>query len=168
MNDATDFQEAVHWMRRTPAVAHMLNPAFLAAVFVASTHEFNGRAGEAMPYAYPYLIAPLLLHRQTRDALPLRSTAHLSKWVASNQVIAVGFPARAHQLRVNADEGLRFALRGSLLTIEDGGLIAPTSVRRATDLGDARSILAKATLIGRWFAQAGRPATVFALLGVTP
>ena len=168
MSDDAMPRPVVPWTRRTPAVAHMLNPAFLAGMVVAATYAYTNDTGRPMPYAYPYVIAPLLLHRQTRDALPGTARAHLSKWVENHQVLALGFPQRARELRINVDEGLRHALRNDLLIIEDGGLVASSPPRRAADLGDARAVLARATLLGRWFARVEQPATVFALLGVTP
>lgn len=54
-----------NWTERSPAVAAMLNPALLAVVGGAAAEEYTRLSGEPMHYAFPYLVAPLVLHHDT-------------------------------------------------------------------------------------------------------
>lgn len=159
------------WTQRSPVVAAMLNPALLAAISAAATEEYTRLRGQAMPSGYVYLIAPLVLHRDTRDALPRSTNSHWSKWVSDHALIVAGFPARAVALKANVREGLRFALRHEALAVDmDGGLRGGlgAEARRASTQGDIRDLIAAAGRVGRWLTKLDQPATAFALLGVRP
>jgi hypothetical protein len=66
------------WVERSPVAAAMLNPALLAAVTAAAAAEYTRLSGDAMPYTYAYLVAPLVLHLDTRAALPRRIDSYIS------------------------------------------------------------------------------------------
>src|SRR5258705_13710809 len=96
------------WSARSPAVATMLNPALLAAVAAAAAEEYERAADDPMPWALSFLVAPLVLHRATREALPKSTRSHLSTWVTNNPILRAGFPQRAQSLTGPVREGLRF------------------------------------------------------------
>jgi len=147
----------------------MLNPALIAAVTAGAATEYTRRAGESMPYAYAFLINPLVLDHDTRQALPKRTTSHLATWVIDNEVIVAGFAARARSLAGLVREGLRYGIRCGSLEISEGALQGRLGVGvRPAEVGDIADIVAKAGFLGRWLTKLERPATVFALLGVKP
>lgn len=148
----------------------MLNPALLAVVASAAAEEYTRLCNEPLPYAYPYLVAPLVLHRDTRDALPRRIDSHLATWLIRNPVPAAGFPERAKSLAPAVTEGLRFALsHGSLSLTESGHLDGGISEKaRPARVGDIAAIVGKSAFVGRWLTKLDRPATAFALFGVRP
>ena len=158
------------WIERSPAVAAMLNPALLAVVAGAAAEEYTRLSGEPMHYAYPYLVAPLVLHRETREALPRRIDSHLATWLLRNPVLAAGFPERAKSLTPSVTEGLRFGLtHGSLSLTDSGHLVGGIAGNvRPAKVGDIASIVNKSEFVGRWLTKLDRPATAFALLGVRP
>ncbi len=156
------------WSARSGVPAALLNPALLACVEAAAASGYERETDAAMPWPLSFVIAPMVLHRGTRQALPNRITSHLGAWVSSNPALRAGLPLRAHALVEPVREGLRFGLRHGLLeTRPGGGLRQAASGPRAPDIGDLREILAKATFAGRWLSRSEEPATVFALLGVT-
>jgi hypothetical protein len=121
-----------------------------------------------MPWPLSFIIAPLTLHRGTRDALPSSLTTHLGAWVSRHPVLRAGLPLRAQALVEPVREGLRLGLRHGLLTLEEGGALRQAVPRlRIPDAGDLRQVLRKATFAGRWVSRAEEPATVFALFGIT-
>lgn len=149
----------------------MLNPGLLAAVTAAAASEYKRAAGEPMPWPLAYLVAPLVLHRGTREALPRTTRTHLGNWVSQNPVIHAGIPARAQSLAEPVREGLRFGLRHGALEVDDrgrltGDLAAPA--KKVAVPGEADQIIAKAGLVGKWLAKIDQPATAFAVLGVAP
>lgn len=150
----------------------MLNPAVIVAVLVIAVQEYSERRKDPLLAAHAFLIAPLVLHRDTRERLPLRSTTHWSKWVSDNPVLIAGFPARALALREYVREGLRFGVRCGTLAIDDfGGLIlgqTSAEIPSRTAEGDIRDLLTGAQRVGRWLTKLELPATAFALLGMRP
>ena len=58
------------WADRPPEVAALLNPAQLAAISAAAASQYERASRQAMPWPLAFLVAPLVLHRGTREALP--------------------------------------------------------------------------------------------------
>lgn len=154
------------WSERTPAVADLLNPAFLAVVTAAACSEYERRDGGPMPLELAFLVAPLVLHRRTRAALPKRYDSHLARWVTTHEVLAAGFGERARALVQPVREGIRFGLRTGSLQLEGTALTGNLRPHRPAKIGDIADIVGKAGFVGRWFAQLDSPVTAFALLGV--
>jgi hypothetical protein len=157
------------WEDRSPAVADMLNPALLAAVIAAAASEYTRLSDEPMPYGYAFLVAPLVLHHDTRAALPTSANSHLARWLANHEVIAAGFGERARALTHPVREGIRLGLRTGTLRIENGALYGTLATRtRPARIGDIANVILKSGFVGRWLTKLDRPATAFALFGVTP
>jgi hypothetical protein len=114
-----------------------------------------------------FVVAPLVLHRPTRQALPTSTRTHLTNWVADHPALVAGLAARSTSLAPSVREGLRFGLRHQMLTIEQGSLRGriPSTSRIEGELAD---LIKAASLIGRWTAKSDNPSTIFALLGVRP
>ena len=158
------------WADRSQESAALLNPALLAVVCAAAASQYERESDEAMPWPLAFLVAPLVLHRGTREALPRNTRTHLSTWITSNPVIRAGFPQRALSLAGLVREGLRFGMTHDALSVTaDGGMHAVFSPSaRPIEGGDAAEIVRSAGFVGKWFTRADQPATLFALLGVAP
>jgi hypothetical protein len=158
------------WVERSPVPAAMLNPALLAAVTAAAGEEYTRLSDDAMPYAYAYLVAPLVLHRDTREALPRRIDSYIATWLTRQPVLAAGFPARAWSLKEPVREGIRFGLATGALSLSETGDLRGSLAERARParVGDVAAIIGKAGFVGRWLTKLDRPATAFALFGVAP
>lgn len=158
------------WAERPPEAAALLNPALLAVVSATAAWQYERESEDGMPWPLAFLVAPLVLHRGTREALPRSTRTHLSAWITSNPIIRAGFPQRAQSLTGLVRDGIRFAMaHGALSVTTDGrmhGLLSP-SARPIAD-GDAAVIVRSAGFVGKWFTRADQPATIFALLGVAP
>lgn len=147
----------------------MLNPALLATLIAAAASEYARADGEPMPWPLAFLVAPLVVHRGTRDALPRTTATHLGNWVQQNPVVHAGIPARAQSLAEPVREGLRFGLAHGVLGVDELGRLTGDLVagpKRATTEVD--QMIAKAGLVGKWLAKTDQPATAFAVLGVAP
>lgn len=158
------------WADRSPETAALLNPALLTVLTAAAASQYERESQEAMPWPLAFLVAPLVLHRGTREALPRSTKTHLSTWVTNNPVIRAGFPQRAQSLTGLVREGLRFGMaHGALSVTEDGrlhGVLAASA--RPIKGGDAANIVRSAGFVGKWITRVDQPATLFALLGVAP
>lgn len=154
------------WSDRNSAVADLLNPGVIAAIIAAAAVEYERRDGLPMPFELAFLVVPLVLHRDTRSALPARVNSHLAKWVTSNPVLAAGFGARAKALTEPVREGIRFGLRQGALELDGANIIGHPLRGRPAAIGDIAQVIGKATFVGRWFTRIESSATAFALLGV--
>lgn len=153
------------WLARSPVPSAMLNPSMVAVLLSTAADGYRREADEGMPWALSFVIAPLILHRGTREALPSRISSHISSWVSREPAIRAGFPLRALSLVEPVREGLRFGLRYNVLALDAGRIVGrrPIGLADAPELGE---LIAKATFAGRWLTKLDRPSTAFALLGV--
>ena len=159
------------WRFRSRAQAAMLNPALLAVVTAAAASEYQRAGREPMPWPLAYLVAPLVLHRGTREALPRTTRTHLGNWVSQNPVIHAGLPARAQSLAEPVREGLRFGIAHGVLQVDEQGRLTgelATPEAKVAAPREVDQIIARAGLVGKWFAKIDQPATAFAVLGVAP
>lgn len=148
----------------------MLNPALLAALTAAAAELYEDRAGQPMPVSLAFLVAPLVLHHDTRDGLPRTTRTHWSTWLAREPILRAGFPGRAKSLVGPVRDGLRFGLAHGVLTLDDNAGLSGHLARHAKpeQLGDMPELLSAAGFVGRWLVKLDRPSTAYALLGVTP
>lgn len=150
----------------------MLNPALLATLTSNAALQYRDNSEHAMPWVYAYIVAPLVLHRGTRESLPKSVRANLNTWVAEHPVEHAGFAPRAVSLRDYVQEGLRFGLRTSLLSVDEaGGLTASLASGRGHTLAkesEVQQIVARAGFVGKWLTKIEQPATAFVVLGVAP
>jgi len=160
------------WSQRSRTQAVMLNPALLATLTATAVLRYRETSGQAMPWAYAFIVAPLVLHRGTRESLPRTIRANLNTWVADHPVEHAGFAQRAVSLRESVQEGLRFGLRTGILGVDEGGgLNASLASGKGHTLAkdsEVQQIVARAGFIGRWLTKIEQPATVFVVLGVAP
>ncbi|MFD8992713.1 MULTISPECIES: three component ABC system middle component [Streptomyces] len=156
------------WTRRPQASAAFLNPALIAAIAATAARDYEGGAsGRLMPWPMAFVVAPLVLHRPTRRALPSSTRTHLTNWVAGHPALVAGLAPRGTSLAPAVREGLRFGIRHQMLAIEQGCLRGTLAKPPRTD-GELAELIKAASLVGRWTAKSDHPSTVFALLGVRP
>lgn len=153
------------WSARSPVPSAMLNPSLLAVVLRSAAAGHRREASAGMPWALSFVIAPLVLHRGSRDALPTRISTHLPTWVSRESSIRAGFPLRATSLVEPVREGLRFGLRHGVLSLA-GDRLEPGRLLRSTLPSELDELIRKSTFVGRWMTKLDHPSTAFALLGV--
>lgn len=147
----------------------LFNPAFVAALIGRAATAHQSERDAPLPVALGYLVAPIVLHTPTRQALP-RVNARLAKWADDHQLLRAELRWRAPHLSDITRGGLRFGLRYDLLALTATGLGAGRAFQRlrAPMDGEAAECWKAAELLGRWLPRAGPPATILALLGVRP
>ncbi|MBQ7803066.1 MAG: hypothetical protein IJ372_00295 [Rhodococcus sp.] len=150
----------------------MLNPALMAAVIGSAAIQFRKAGKSSMPWAYSFIVAPLVLHRGTREELPKTTRTHWSAWVAEHPVEHAGFARRALSLKEPVQEGLRFGLRNGMLQVDEQGcLLASLASGKGHTLvkeSEIHRIVTRAGFVGKWLTKIEQPSTVFVLLGVAP
>jgi hypothetical protein len=165
------YPELPAWVMRSPVPAAMFNPALTSITIAIAANQYEETAGFAMPWPLSHLVAPLVLHRPTREGLPRTKATSLAKWAGDNTVLVAGLPARVRQMAPYVREGLRFGLREHTIELVDGDALrslAETQVNVRKVDGDLAVIYRAAGMIGRVFGRTGNAATIFAALRVQP
>lgn len=162
----------IPWEQRPTEVANLLNPAFCAEVLRRCIRKFSEASGKSFPYPLVFLVLPIVLHGKTRQRIPENARAQLHVWLQSNQDIRIGFAERAREMIPFVQEAMAFLLKAGALTVDpEAGL--RSSGYRGPSLGvgaedEVTDCYRKAEILGRLFARAGTPTTIYTMWGVRP
>ncbi|MGO9273217.1 MAG: three component ABC system middle component [Terriglobia bacterium] len=160
------------WTERPTEIAHLLNPAFCALILVHSVRGFIEETAAGLPYPLAFLVLPVVLHKPTREALPASIATKMHPWLENHQEVQVGFADRCASVVGHTREAIVFAVARNLLRISnDARIEAPEQrLRRPRWPSDSEPAvcLDKARFVGRWMANAGQTATLYAMWGIRP
>lgn len=162
------------WAERVREEANLFNPYFLAVIIRQVAHSYESARGAGLPWPFPFLCVPLLLHEHSRQQLPYSSRTDLVVWLTDHPDIRFLTPGRARSLRPHVREALLVGVREGLVTIDRPALtigIGPTRLAQARldrTGGAAGEILKEATKLGRWLARNGHWQYQLTLWGVRP
>ena len=162
------------WASRSKEEAHLLNPAFCCTMLAAAINGYSGVKKEGMAFPLVFMIAPIVLHKPTRIALPQNIRTSMAAWLQENASARVQFYERLVSLKPYTREAIQFGMLHNWIVPRSGGLVETTfkksNINRATKelIGEARECIMRAKFIGRWFATAGDDYTVMAFWGIRP
>ena len=101
----------------------LFNAAFVSVLLSEAAKQYDEKSGRhAMPVILPYLVAPLALHRPTREKLPARVTAQMGEWVRAHPELLVDLGDRARSLRPLVSAGVCFGLTAAFMKEMTGTL----------------------------------------------
>lgn len=162
------------WDKRTSEERGILSPSFCSMLLWQAA---NGRQSDGyypISFEESYLILPFVLHRKTREELPRSLRTSMPVWLDQYPLVRGGIASRAKLLMPFTRESLLFAGVYGFIKIDSGKVFADTKWSKAVNAvirnssEEVRMCSKKAEFIGRWFANTGSAATVFAILGVRP
>ena len=162
------------WSERPHEEAHLLNPAFVGMLLCRMVTDYSRKTGRPMPIALAFLLAPIVLHRRTREALPKSTVTGVLPWLQEHKEVHVTFASRMRVTRPVTQEALMFAMAHSYLAVDGSALAVgrrriPASYTKDADHTDeTRECVDRAAFVGRWLAGAGTDNTIFAAWGVAP
>lgn len=161
------------WTSRPVEVAHLFNPAFCGQVLRRAAAGYFETSGRGLPYPLTFLVLPIVLHRHSRESIPLKVKEPMHAWLKNHQDVRVGFAERARQLVPITQEAITFLLQVGAVTVgEDAGMKPVSFLARRPQAGkfgdEVADCFNKAIVVGRWFARAGTPTTIFTMWGVKP
>ena len=149
----------------------LYNPAFIALILAQAATGHEARVGSGLPFSLAFLVAPIVLHGPTRDALPRQARSKMAPWLEEHPVQRAGLGRRAASLVPAVREGIRYGLRSSALALNDATLSAPKPRLKSEDImlsAEVDDILKRAGYVGGWFALAGSVSGIYALWRVMP
>ena len=161
------------WDERPREVANLFNPAFTSLLLSRTLAGYSGGDGSGMPLVLAYLVLPIVLHPDTRDALPRAASTTMYGWIAEYPHLKALFPARARRSVPFTQEAIRFGIMYGKLAISAGSLVTGShryaqSAMPSDATDEVKLCLQKAAFLGRWFADTESPRTVLATWGVRP
>ena len=122
------------WANRPPEIAALLNPAFCGLLISTALDTYTQNTIEGAPYAFPFVILPLILHKPTRQAFPRSSRTAFSTWITNADTAAiakVGFAKRAKNMAPYVKEALTFAMQHNSIYVTESGLLENSGRFRA-------------------------------------
>lgn len=163
------------WSKRAIEEANLFNPAFCVVLLAKAVEDYTKKAQQPFPFSLAFLVLPVVLHRGTRNALPGSTISSLLTWIQDHRAQLVDFPGRIKSLREITKETILFGIQHGTLAIADSGgiVVGPrkqSATAKRTNLftDEARDCVDRAGFLGRWFAAAGTPATIYSAWGVAP
>jgi Family of unknown function (DUF6521) len=147
----------------------LYNPGFVGALIGSAAKGHHQDFNSPLPAALAFLVAPMVLHRSTRESLP-RVNGRLASWAERNPLIRAELQRRAPRLTPVTRQALRFGLGTELLVVEGAGFGPGRALMDLDPNGteDIESSFTSAERLGRWLSRAGPPSTVYGLLGLQP
>lgn len=162
------------WMNRPAEERALLNPGFCGCLLWQAAAGYSSAANSPLPFDVAFLVLPTVLHRETRELLPKAVTTSLAVWLQDNPLNRSRIADRARTLVPFTKDAMMFGGAHGLLDLKDGAVAANSDWKKIIagelkDSSDEVRICAKrAEFVGKWFAKAGSPDTVMAILGVRP
>jgi len=162
-----------NWKERSIITANLLNPAFCGEVIRRTIVSYNRNGDdEGFPFSLLFLILPLVLHKKTRENMPMRSSTYFHSWVEENEFLFIDFAARVRELNPFTRESLLFMLLHDAADITIDGKITIRPYRkirpRGENLNEVIEIYKKAELLGKWFRRTGNEQTIYMFLKIRP
>ncbi|MGW5194988.1 three component ABC system middle component [Kribbella sp. NPDC004138] len=149
----------------------LLNPAFIALLLRRAVEGHMEASATPMPLVLAYPVSGIALYPPAREALTNVITTNLTSWISRHPRLRAELPPRMTSLVPFVNEGLLFGLRMDIVTLGDAALMLGGCGPHKSVRGGSSEVVAAqraSKYLGRWFSQAGDPATVLALLGVRP
>lgn len=160
------------WEERSIISANLFNPAFCGEVLRRTIESYNQNSSSKFPYSLSFIILPIILHKNTREEMPLKSSSHFHIWVNEHEYLFIDFIERAKSLLPYTKEALLFLLAHNAVFINEEGNIEVYPYRKKNPSGDSideiKEIYAKVKLLGKWLSLTGNVQSIFAFLKIKP
>ena len=102
------------WVYRSKEAANLFNPPFCCAALLATVVNYGQQVGLGMPFPLAFIALPVILHKQTRNVLPLNTKTSLAAWLEQNPTAKVQFYERAISVKPFVREAILFGLNNKL------------------------------------------------------
>ena len=165
------------WKERNKEEQRLLNPSFCALLLWNAATGFateKSRYGRLMPLEEAFLVLSMVLHKETRDALPRSPATSLAVWASENPLARATVADRARVLVPFTKEALLFGGLHDLFEFPPHSVAANadwkgkiSSILTQTS-DEVRFCVKRAAFLGRWFARSGNAETVLSIIGVRP
>lgn len=160
------------WIERNTIVANLFNPAFCGEIIRVTIKEYNKHTNTKFPYAYTFLILPIVLHKATRDRMPRSVRTYFFVWVEKNDDLFFDFAKRTKSMVKYTKEALSFLLTHNKIEITENAELNSVEDRvkkiKKEDYQEYNEILKKAEMLGKWLSTTSDVKSIYSFLRITP
>lgn len=161
-----------NWIDRNTIVANLFNPAFCGEIIRVVAMEYNKYNKNKFPFAFSFIVLPILLHKETREKLPRTTRTYFFVWVENNDNLFFDFSKRAKNLVSITKEAISFSMAYKKINLNEKGEIETDMTRVKIYNGDEyneyNDILKKAQLLGKWLSFTSDVKSIYSFLRITP
>lgn len=160
------------WTERNKIVANLFNPAFCGEIIRATAKEYNKHTNTNFPYAFAFLVLPIVLHKATRERMPRSVRTYFFVWVEQNDDLFFDFSKRTRGMVKYTKEALSFLLIHNKIEISENAEILATNERvkkiNKEDYQEYNDILKRAEMLGNWLSSTSDIKSIYSFLRITP
>lgn len=159
------------WNHRAKEVAYLLNPAFCGRILYNTIKVYSEEAKRPISFPLIYLVLPLILHKQTRQAISSRT--QLLIWLQRYPELLIGFAGRARNMVQITNEAIEFLLQSKMINLTNAAELEVSPIVRSLSKtkyanDEIKECISKSEHVAKWFVSAGKVETIFVSLGVRP
>lgn len=162
----------ISWTERNTLVANLFNPAFCGEIIRVCAKEYNKHTNSKFPYAYAFIILPIVLHKATRERMPRSVRTYFFVWVEKNDDLFFDFSKRTRSMVKYTKEALSFLLAHNKIEFNDNAEIIASDERvkkiNKDDYQEYNEILKKAEMLGKWLSSTSDVKSIYSFLRITP
>lgn len=162
----------ISWAERNTIVANLFNPAFCGEIIRVTAKEYNNHTSAKFPYAFAFLVLPIVLHKATRERMPRSVRTYFFVWVEQNDDLFFDFAKRTRSMVKYTKEALLFLLIHNKIQLSENAEIIATDERvkkiNKEDYQEYNDILKRAEMLGKWLSSTSDVKSIYSFLRITP
>lgn len=160
------------WDERNTIVANLFNPAFCGEIIRIVANSYNKHTNNKFPFAFSFIVLPILLHKQTRERMPRTIRTYFFAWVEENDSLFFDFSKRTKSMVKYTKEALSFLLVYKRIELNEQGEIDTQEDRvrqiNNDDYQEYNEIIKKAEMLGKWLATTSEVKSIYSFFRITP
>jgi hypothetical protein len=162
----------IPWKERNTIVANLFNPAFCGEVVRVVANNYNKHTSTKFPFAFAFIVLPILLHKPTRDQMPKTIRTYFFVWVEENDGLFFDFSQRTKSMIKYTKEALLFLMAYKRIELtEKGEIVAATEKAKQfadDDYEEYNEIIKKAEMLGKWLAVTSDVKSIYSFFRIIP
>lgn len=163
---------STNWTDRNSIVANLFNPAFCGEIIRVTAFSYNKHSNNNFPFAFAYLVLPIILHEETRGRMPRSTRTYFFVWVEENDKLFFDFSTRTKNMVKSTKEALSFLLAYGRIDLTEIGEIITNNEKpkqyNSDDYKEYDEIIKKAMMLGKWLSTTSDVKSIYSFFRITP
>ncbi|WGS60302.1 three component ABC system middle component [Vibrio lentus] len=155
---------------QTNEVTELLNPAFCALIYASIVDGYNSKSKLKIPMYMPYVLMPVVLHKESRRAIPGTSRSKLHIWLQNEPQITIGLTDRINNLESYISRGSMILKSNNFMVLDENFRISLKNKRKLQTMIKESEYISeytnRARCLGNICGSFNSESTLLALLGV--
>lgn len=163
---------STNWGDRNAIVANLFNPAFCGEIIRVVAYSYNKHSNNKFPFAFSYIVLPIILHEETRRRMPRSTRTYFFVWVEENDKLFFDFSTRTKNMVRSTKEALLFLLTYKRIELTEKGEIITIDEKprhfNSNDHKEYDEIIKKAAMFGKWLSTTNDVKSIYSFFRITP